>query len=269
MGERIEKAVPNLFGYLANVLDDAAGSVGALSDFFGVGCPSALEIRVADLKLADFVEVSRRDAAAGAAARLFGDHVYAVPFPSEIEQAMRYVRHHATLVDGQALGHAVALVVDGHEFPAELARIRDDSRSDCQRLDGLVDDARREEIELQATRRVPGIGTAVYLEHDLHGSFHAGTVAEFFDDLGDQASFAFVSHADAAVGDEFAFVVGEGHVGRGFVWLGVGAKAARKWRGSPVSSSKTCGKFPKLPARASPAAVPRTTGIPRCCKRIS
>ncbi len=122
------------------------------------------------------------------------------------------VGNHATLVDGEALGDAVALVVDRQELPHELAGVGYDTGSDGEGFDGLVDDTCGKEVELETACGVAGIGASVDLEDDLHRIFHAGLFTKLFDDFGDEASFAFVSHADAAIGDEFAFVICEGHV---------------------------------------------------------
>ena len=75
----------------------------------------------------------------------------------------------------------------------------------------MLGDAAGEEVKLQAGDRVTGVRTAVDLEHRADHVTSAREGLEFADDLGDEATFAFIAHADADVGDEVALKRGECH----------------------------------------------------------
>jgi hypothetical protein len=193
----------------ADVLDRAAGAVGALRELAREVVRAAEEVGVGDLLLADLVEVGRRDATAGGAARFVGQDVDAVVLPREVEQAVREIGDERAFVDQQPGENRVALLLERARLPPELARVGDHAAADAQVGGVLHDDAGGEQVQLDAAGRVAGVGAAVDLEHD--GDRVRGA-AQFVGDLGNQAAFAFVAEGNTDVGDELA---GEGKQGHG------------------------------------------------------
>jgi hypothetical protein len=127
---------------------------------------------------------------------------------SEVEQPMREIGHQRAFIDEKPRQNGVALLFERAGFPPNLPRIGDHAAADAQ-VGGLAhDDARREQVELDATGRVTGVRAAVHLQDDGNGS--AG-VAQFFGDLGDKTAFAFVAEGNADVGDELAGERKQGH----------------------------------------------------------
>ncbi len=162
----------------------------------------ATEVGVENLELADFVEIGGRDAAASGAARVVFEDVHAVVFEGEVEQAVADVGNQATLVDREALERDVAVLLGVGDFPEELARVGDHAAADRQMRDVRVGDAAGQEVELEARHRVPRVGAAVDFHHGCYGVLTASAVAEFVDDLENDAAFAFVASGDASIGDE-------------------------------------------------------------------
>ncbi len=98
-GEFVEETSEGFGADAADVLDDTEGTVGALGEFARKEVGASKEIRECHLPLADFVGVSGRDAAASRSAGFFGEDLFAIIFPSKIEEAMREVGDHCALVD--------------------------------------------------------------------------------------------------------------------------------------------------------------------------
>jgi len=112
----------------------------------------------------------------------------------------------------QALEHRDADLLEGQGFPERLARVGDDAGAEGEAGHVVFGDAAREQVELQAGDGVAGVGAAVDLEDGADDVATAREGLQFADDLRDEASLAFVSHADADVGDEVALKGGECHV---------------------------------------------------------
>jgi len=212
-GEFGEVVVPSFRCHAADVLDGAQGAVGAGGELAGECLAGAAEIGVVDLPLAGLVAVGGGDAAAGGTAGLLAEDGDAIVFPGEVEQAVGEVGDEGALVDGEAVDDLEAAFLQRLDLPPELARVGDDAAADGEVLDGGLDDAGGEEVELDAAGGVAGVGAAVDLQHDRDG-LAAGGGAEFLDDFGDEAAFAFVAEADADVCDELAGDGCEGHGGR-------------------------------------------------------
>lgn len=125
---------------------------------------------------------------------------------------MRDVGDHGLLVDRDARADVVAFVVHGDHFPEKFAWIGNDAGTDSEVFDRAFDDTSREEVELETAGGMAGVGAAVDFDDDVDGGLQPCGIAEFFDDFGDEAAFAFIAHGDAAVSDEFAFEFGESHL---------------------------------------------------------
>jgi len=205
-GQLVEEPAPRGGAHLTDVLDRAQRTVGAGGELFGKRFARAAEIREIHLPLAHLVEVGGRDAAAGGAARLLAEHVDAVVFPREVEQAVREVGDERALVDHQARQNGVALLFERARLPPDLARVGDAAGTHAEILDGVFHDAGREQVELDAAGGVAGVGAAIDLEHGRDG---ARRVAKFFDDLGDETALAFVAEGDADIGDQLTGKRGE------------------------------------------------------------
>ena len=189
-GELVEEGGPGHIGDLANMLDGSAGAVGAVREFLGEGFAGAEKVGVINLPLAGFVAVGRGDAATGGAARFFLQDVSSVIFPREVEQAVAKIGDEGAFVDQQAGLNGVAFAFERAGFPPDFARIGDDTGTDGEMGNFFFDDASGQEIELNASGGVAGVGTTVDLEDDGDGG---GRIAEFVRDLGDEAAFAFVA----------------------------------------------------------------------------
>ena len=116
---------------------------------------------------------------------------------------MAEVGDEGALVDGEALDDLEAALLERLDLPPELARVGDDAAADGQMGDGVLDDAGREEVELDAAGGVAGVGAAVDLQHHRDG-LAARRGAKFLDHLGDEAALTFVAEADTDVGDDLA-----------------------------------------------------------------
>jgi len=189
-GEFVEESGESRGIDLADMLDGAQGAVGALSDFAGVEIGAGQKVGVGNLPLADLIGVGGGDAAPGGAPRFFVQDVGAVVFPGEIEEAVNEVGDHGALVDGETTDHRVAFGLEGGGFPPDFAGIGDDAAADGEVGDVFFDDAGRQEVEFYAGGGVAGIGATVNLEHRGNG---AGRASEFFADLRNEATFAFVT----------------------------------------------------------------------------
>ena len=228
-GELGEEAGPLLGRELADVAHDRSGAVQAGREAGRVVGFRAEELGVVDLELADFVRVSRRDAAAGGAAGFVAEDVDAIVFPGQVEDAVGDVADHAALVDEQAVEDRDADLLEREGFPEGLARVGDDAGAEGEAGDVVFGHAARQQVELQAGDRMARVGAAVDLEHRADHVAAAGEGLEFADDLGDEPALAFVSHADADVGDEFALKGSECHgQERGGGRAGPSAKEVRR-----------------------------------------
>ncbi len=75
----------------------------------------------------------------------------------------------------------------------------------------MFGDPAGQEIEFQSRYRVAGVGATIDLKHRTYGVAAAGECLQFTDDFGNKATLAFVSHADADVGDKVTFERSESH----------------------------------------------------------
>ena len=121
--ELFKETVPCGLTHAAHMLDRPAGAIGALRELAGEVVRAAEEIREGDLLLADLVEVRRRDASAGRAARFLRQHVHAVILPREVQEPVRYIRQERALVDQQAREDRVSFPFERPGLPPDLARI--------------------------------------------------------------------------------------------------------------------------------------------------
>ena len=232
------------------MLDGAQGAVGALGELAGVVFAGAEEIGVSDLPLADLVSVGRGDAAAGGAARLLGEDLYAVVFPCEVEQAVGEVGDHGALVDDEAGEDVVALALEREGFPPGLARISDYAGANGEGGDLFFNDAGGEQVEFNAGGGVAGVGAAVDLQDD---GDRVGGAGELMHDLGNEAAFALVAEGDADIGDEAASEREERH----------GGKTRSKYPGEGGGQ-----RWPRLGWLSAAGHGRKTQSLVICCRLI-
>ena len=121
------------------------------------------------------------------------------------------VADHAAFVDEQAREDRDTDLLEWQCFPEGLAWVGDDTGAEGEASDIMFGDAAREQVEFQAGDCVTGVGAAVDLEDRADHVATSREGLEFADDFGDEAALAFVSHADAHIGDEVALKGGECH----------------------------------------------------------
>ena len=207
-GELVEKLVPRRAAHPAHVLNRAAGAVRAGGELAREEIGAGEKIRKRDLPLPHFVKVRRRDAAAGGAAGLLGEHVDAVILPREIDQPVREIGDERALVDQQARKDGVAFFLQRLRFPPDLSRIGDDTAADAEVRRIADHHARRQQVEFDPARGVARVGAAVYFEH--HGNGRAGA-AQFFGHFGNKPALAFVAEGNADIGYKLAGEREQGH----------------------------------------------------------
>jgi hypothetical protein len=137
----------------------------------------------------------------------------AVVFKREVEQPVREFGDERPLVDQEPLEHRVTLGLDRAAFPKKFSRVGHDAAADDEMCDVGIDDSCRKEIELEAAGGVTAVGAAVDLQ-DGRRRCLAG-LAKLRDDLGNEPALAFVSEADANIGDEAAVERCQCHEGKG------------------------------------------------------
>ena len=202
--EFFEKFAPKLRCDAANVLDGALGAVHTGVHFFFKDFLRAEEIGVGNLPLTDFVAVGGRNAASRGTARKVFENVHAVIFKREVEHAVRDVAEHGALVDAQARVNRDVHLFERTRFPVEFARVGNHAGPDGEYGHILFDNACGKQVELEPADGMAGICAAVDFHDDGNDAALAGFGLKLADDLGDEASLAFVSGADSGVCDELA-----------------------------------------------------------------
>lgn len=132
IGQGLEKAEPSFRGDLADVFDDAQGSVDSASHFCCEFIAGGKKIGVINLKLADLVQVGRRDAAPGRAAFFAAQNVNSIVLPGKVEEAVREVGDEAALVDSEAFQSHMAMNFSIGGLPEEFPRIGHHAGTDGQ-----------------------------------------------------------------------------------------------------------------------------------------
>ena len=146
-----------------------------------------------------FVAKGGRDAASGGAAFLFAEAVAAVVLPREVEEAVGEVAHHGALIDKEPGKGFVTGGVDVGAFPEELAGVGGDTAADRELVDLGAHDASGDEVEFESSYRMAAIGASIYFGN---GGYLFACVGEFLNHFWDEATFAFVTKADAGIEDE-------------------------------------------------------------------
>ena len=244
-GQLGEEPGPLFGGELADIAHGIAGAAEAGGEALGVGGRFAEELRIMDLHLADLVGIGRGDPAARGAARLLAEHVDAVVFPSQVEDAMGDVADHAAFVDEQAVQDGDADLLEGERLPEGLAGVGDHAGAEREAGHVVFGDAAGQQVELEPRDRVARVGPAVHLEDGSDHVAAAGELLQFADDLRDKATLTLVPHADANVGDEVALERSEGHGQEGVKRAGWAdrkaegtARALRPWGSSGSRRSR-------------------------------
>ncbi len=98
-GKFDEEAGPFFRGEFADIAHDGGGAVETSGKTGRVLGFSAEEFGIMNLELTDLVGVSGRDAATGRAAGFMAQDVDAIVFPSQIEDAVGDIAHHAAFID--------------------------------------------------------------------------------------------------------------------------------------------------------------------------
>ena len=145
---------PFFRGKFTDIAHDGGGPVKASGKPGRVIGFGAEEFGVVDLELTDLIGVSGRDATSGRATSFMTEDMDAIVFPSQVEDAVGHIAHHAAFIDEQSGEDGDADFFKRKGFPESLARIGHDARAEGEAGDIMFGDAAGEKVEFQARYRV-------------------------------------------------------------------------------------------------------------------
>ena len=186
------------------MFEGSQGSVDAGLKSLGESFPVEKEFVVVDGEVGCFVGIGGGDTAAGGAAFLMTEDVDPVPFPAEVEEPVGKVAHHGPLINEESGFDRIPVSFDVGAFPDKFVWIGDNATGDGEAVDLFLNNAGREEIELETAAGVSGVGSPVDLDDHADGAWIVGLGDEFVDQFGNEAALALIAHADSGIKENTA-----------------------------------------------------------------